>query len=97
MWISEVPIVVANRQAGRILCSIDLLSHAVRSIAVMCLLQCRYKKSPPTTSYTIVNFSQEIFIYLMQHWMEFVHGKLQKAVNIPARQRSITSSTKSEE
>lgn len=45
MWISEVPIVVANRQAGRILCSIDLLSHAVRPIAVMCLLQCRYKKN----------------------------------------------------
>jgi len=51
-WISEVPIAVASRQLGIILRSIDLLSHAVRPTAVMCMLKCRLKKK---ATYIIYN------------------------------------------
>lgn len=96
MWIQELPVVVATRQAGRIVCSIDLLSHAVRPTAVMCIQNADLKYKKPT-AYTIVNFSQGIFVDLIQHWMEFVHGKIQKAVNNTNKQGSVIPSTKSKE
>lgn len=96
MWIQELPVAVANRQVGRIVCSIDLWSHAVRPIAVMCIQNADLKYQKPT-SYIIVNFSRGIFVDLIQHGMEFVHSKLQKAVNNTTKQRSKTPSTKSKE
>lgn len=48
MWIQELPVVVANRQVGRIICSIDLLSHAVRTGALMCIQNADLRYQSPT-------------------------------------------------
>lgn len=58
--------------------------------------KCRFKIPKPDIIYNCY-FSQGILVDLIQHWIEFVHGKLQKTVNNTTTLGSVTPSTNSQE